>query len=55
MSQGPLPSSTHEAEVDVLLGSFHSDHAALRRHLVGEAFLAREDGHHWRSGGTVDV
>lgn len=44
-----------EAEVDVSLGRFHCDHAALRRHLVDEGFLTRKDGHYWRSGGTVDV
>jgi len=42
-----------EREVSVLLKAFHSDYAALRRHLVDEGFLARESGSYWRSGGTV--
>ena len=44
-----------EREVDVLLRAFHEDHVALRRHLVDEGFLAREDGVYWRTGGSVDV
>ena len=44
-----------EAEVNEVLHRFHPDHAALRRYLVEGAFLTREDGHYWRSGGTVDV
>lgn len=42
-----------EKEVDVALRAFHDDHAALRRYLVDEGFLTREDGVYWRSGGTV--
>ena len=44
-----------EAEVNALLRSLHDDHAALRRYLVDEDFLSREDGYYWRSGGTVEV
>jgi len=44
-----------ESEVVAVLTRFHPDHAALRRYLVDDLFLAREDGHYWRSGGTVDV
>ncbi|QCW51386.1 DUF2087 domain-containing protein [Nocardioides dongxiaopingii] len=44
-----------EKEVVAVLTRFHDDHAALRRHLVDEAFLTREDGVYWRSGGTVDL
>lgn len=44
-----------EAEVDETLRRFHPDHAALRRYLVDDLFLTREDGRYWRSGGTVDV
>lgn len=44
-----------EREVDAMLHAFHPDHAALRRYLVDEGFLAREAGTYWRSGGTVDV
>lgn len=44
-----------EAEVVEVLTRFHADHAALRRSLVDEGFLARHDGVYWRTGGTVDV
>ncbi|PVG81446.1 transcriptional regulator [Nocardioides gansuensis] len=44
-----------ESEVNETLGRFHPDYAALRRYLVEEGFLTREEGHYWRSGGTVDV
>lgn len=44
-----------EAEVDQILWRFHPDHAALRRYLVENDFLTREDGHYWRSGGTFEV
>ena len=33
-----------EAEVNELLTSLHDDHAALRRYLVDEGFLERQDG-----------
>jgi hypothetical protein len=44
-----------EAEVDAVLRALHDDHAALRRYLVDEDFLSREDGYYWRSGGTVEA
>ena len=44
-----------ESEVDAVLKEVHDDHAALRRYLVDEAFLTREAGIYWRSGGTVEV
>lgn len=44
-----------EAEVVAVLGRFHDDHAALRRYLVENGFLTREDGVYWRSGGTVHL
>ena len=44
-----------EAEVRVILERFHPDHAALRRYLVDEGFLGREQGVYWRTGGRVDV
>ncbi len=44
-----------EAEVNTILERFHPDYAALRRYLVDDAFLTREDGVYWRSGGTVVV
>lgn len=42
-----------ETEVNALLRAFHDDVAALRRYLVDSAFLSRENGVYWRSGGTV--
>jgi hypothetical protein len=42
-----------EQRVSQFLGEIHSDFAALRRYLVDEDFLSREDGQYWRSGGTV--
>jgi hypothetical protein len=42
-----------EARVNLMLGRWHDDHAALRRYLVDEDFLAREGGVYWRSGGSV--
>jgi hypothetical protein len=44
-----------EAEVNEVLSEFHPDYAALRRYLVENLFLTREDGVYWRSGGTVEV
>ena len=44
-----------EAEVNVMLQGFHPDHAALRRYLVDNDILTREDGSYWRSGGTFEV
>ena len=45
-----------EAEVNEVLNRSHPDHAALRRYLVENDFLARETGSdtiwYWRSGGT---
>ena len=44
-----------EAEVNALLRRFHGDYAAVRRYLVDDGFLTRENGIYWRSGGTVLV
>ncbi len=44
-----------ETEVNAVLATYHDDYAALRRYLVDEAFLTREGGVYWRSGGTVEV
>ncbi len=44
-----------EREVDAILRAFHPDHAALRRYLVDEGFLSRENGEYWRTGGTVVI
>lgn len=42
-----------EREVNAMLRAWHSDYAALRRHLVDEDLLAREAGVYWRAGGPV--
>ncbi|MDQ1494667.1 MAG: hypothetical protein QOG69_1150 [Actinomycetota bacterium] len=44
-----------EAEVNQKLLAYHSDYAALRRYLVDEDYLARENGVYWRTGGTVEL
>lgn len=44
-----------EAMVNLVLGRWHPDTAALRRYLVDEGFLDREAGEYWRTGGTVEV
>ena len=44
-----------EREVDAVLKEVHDDHAALRRYLVEDGFLTRENNVYWRSGGTYDV
>lgn len=41
-----------EARVNLMLQQVHPDTAALRRYLVDEDFLSRENGEYWRSGGT---
>jgi hypothetical protein len=44
-----------EATVNLMLGKWHADTAALRRYLVDEGFLDREARQYWRMGGTVDA
>ncbi len=44
-----------EAEVNRSLKQLWDDHATLRRALVDEGLMEREDGRYWRSGGTFDV
>ena len=41
--------------MNVVVGRFFNDHAAIRRYLVDEAFLARDHGEYWRTGGRVDI
>jgi len=56
LSQSFEPGRTYpEAEVNQILTGFHPDFAALRRYLVENGFLTREDSVYWRSGGTFDV
>ena len=42
-----------EAEVNATVRVWHPDVAALRRYLVDEGLLARENGEYWRSGGWL--
>ena len=44
-----------EAEVNDILQGFHPDYAALRRDLVENDFMTRENNVYWRSGGTFEV
>ncbi len=44
-----------ETEINRVIRALHDDHATLRRYLVDEDFLSREDGYYWRSGGTVEI
>ena len=44
-----------ERDVNMKLGLYHQDYAALRRYLVDEEFLERRDGFYWRVGGTFDL
>jgi hypothetical protein len=44
-----------EVEVNQKLTAYHPDYAALRRYLVEEDFLARENGVYWRTGGSVEL
>jgi hypothetical protein len=44
-----------EAQVNAVLRAYHDDVAALRRYLVDEGLLSRENGQYWRTGGWVDV
>lgn len=42
-----------ETEVNAILGRFHPDWSSLRRHLIDEGFLDREQNEYWRSGGRL--
>jgi hypothetical protein len=44
-----------EREVNRVLGTMFSDYCALRRYLVDEDLLARDEGQYWRSGGQVQL
>jgi len=44
-----------ERKVNLMLGRWHDDTAALRRYLVDEGFLSRDAGDYWRTGGSVPV
>lgn len=54
LAQGFEPGRRYsEQMVNLMLGKWHPDTAALRRYLVDEGFLDRDAGQYWRSGGTV--
>lgn len=42
-----------EREVDAVLRAWHPDYASLRRHLIDEDLMSRDNGVYWRSGGPV--
>ena len=42
-----------EQMVNLILGRYHADTAALRRYMIDEGILDRDAGQYWRSGGTV--
>ncbi|MFT6291750.1 MAG: hypothetical protein ACJAR2_002355 [Ilumatobacter sp.] len=42
-----------EREVNSILGGFNPDWSTLRRHLIDEGLLDREQNVYWRSGGRV--
>jgi hypothetical protein len=44
-----------EKEVNVIVGRFFNDYASLRRYLVDEGLLERDQGIYWRVGGRVDL
>lgn len=54
MAQSFEPGKTYsEIEVNAALRGFDDDFAALRRYLVDEELLTRENNVYWRSGGSV--
>jgi hypothetical protein len=56
LAQEFVPGRTYpEAAVNEVLQRFHPDYAALRRYLVENDFLTRENNVYWRSGGTFEV
>ncbi|RKR86062.1 hypothetical protein BDK92_0283 [Micromonospora pisi] len=45
-----------EREVDAVLRAFYEpDWVSLRRYLISEGLMSRENGIYWRTGGPVDV
>jgi hypothetical protein len=50
------PGQTYpEVQVNEMLSRYHPDYAALRRYLVENGFMTRENNVYWRSGGTFEV
>jgi hypothetical protein len=44
-----------ERAVDAILRAWYDDYVTIRRHLIDEDLMARENGLYWRTGGYVDV
>jgi hypothetical protein len=44
-----------ERAVDAVLRAWHADYASLRRYLIDEGLMTRENRIYWRTGGPVDV
>jgi hypothetical protein len=44
-----------ERQVNRVLRKWHDDTAALRRYMVDEGILDRENGEYWRAGGSYEV
>jgi hypothetical protein len=44
-----------ERAVNAILRVWFADYASLRRYLVDEQLLVRENAVYWRAGGPVDV
>lgn len=44
-----------ERAVDAVLRAWYADYASLRRYLIDEDLMTREQGIYWRTGGPVDV
>jgi len=44
-----------ERAVDAILRAWYADYASLRRYLIDEDLMTREQGIYWRTGGPVDV
>ena len=44
-----------ERAVDAILRAWYDDYVAIRRYLIDEDLMARENGLYWRAGGYVDV
>jgi hypothetical protein len=44
-----------ERAVDAILRAWYDDYVSIRRYLIDEDLMARENGIYWRAGGYVDV
>lgn len=44
-----------ESVVNRELRNLHEDFAALRRYLIDEGFMERQDGMYWRTGGATAI